>query len=324
MNDLTLTGLDGANPLGFLATLGAFRVLNEASPARMCWRQDGGRWVPVLRHESNDALVADKLTTKLHAYLSKTTPAFSIGKNVTLPVDKFRQHEIRAQAAWLDKTDTVFSDYIACFGSSSCFDKNEWTDDTAFRFVRVFPKETDKSGKPEKKPGFLDMAKKITVNLTKENVSEALFGPWKYRDDEFSMRWDPADDRRYALRWKDPSEDKVTNVRGANRLTIEALPLFPVMPTARTLETTGFRGSRSTDTFFTWPIWTVPITLDVCRSLLALAELQRDHPDTATLALIGVHAVFRSQRITVGKFRNFTPARQIAGSSGTTPSPISK
>jgi hypothetical protein len=237
-----------------------------------------------------------------------------MANNPQMPLDKFREAVLAAREQWFTGA-TQNLELIAALGDSAVPDRYKPTinADTAWRTM---------SGSGHQH--FLKFINEICRITSLRQLQEALFGPWRYADIGYSMRWDPADDRRYALRWKDPSEDKVTNVRGANRLTIEALPLFPVMPTARTLETTGFRGSRSTDTFFTWPIWTVPITLDVCRSLLALAELQRDHPDTATLALIGVHAVFRSQRITVGKFRNFTPARQIAGSSGTTPSPISK
>jgi len=310
MNDLTLTGLDGANPLGFLATLGAFRVLNEASPARMYWRQDGGRWTPVLSTENWPSVLSLARILRRR----KDSPPLTMANNPQMPLDKFREAVLAAREQWFNGA-TQNLELIAALGDSAVPDRYKPTinADTAWRTMSG-------SGRQH----FLKFINEICRITSLRQLQEALFGPWRYADIGYSMRWDPADDRRYALRWKDPSEDKVTNVRGANRLAIEALPLFPVMPTARTLETTGFRGSRSTDTFFTWPIWTVPITLDVCRSLLALAELQRDHPDTATLALIGVHAVFRSQRITVGKFRNFTPARQIAGSSGTTPSPISK
>ena len=310
MNDLTLTGLDGANPLGFLATLGAFRVLNEASPARMYWRQDGGRWTPVLSTENWPSVLSLARILRRR----KDSPPLTMANNPQMPLDKFREAVLAAREQWFTGA-TQNLELIAALGDSAVPDRYKPTinADTAWRTM---------SGSGHQH--FLKFINEICRITSLRQLQEALFGPWRYADIGYSMRWDPADDRRYALRWKDPSEDKVTNVRGANRLAIEALPLFPVMPTARTLETTGFRGSRSTDTFFTWPIWTVPITLDVCRSLLALAELQRDRPDTATLALIGVHAVFRSQRITVGKFRNFTPARQIAGSSGTTPSPISK
>jgi hypothetical protein len=100
-------------------------------------------------------------------------------------------------------------------------------------------------------------------------------------------------------------------VLGANRLAIEGLPLFPTTPGGGQLYTTGFRGPKSTDTFWTWPIWDCPLTVHVIRTVLAYAELQKDAPNRASLAHIGIVEVYRSQRITVEKQRNFSPARSV-------------
>jgi hypothetical protein len=127
------------------------------------------------------------------------------------------------------------------------------------------------------------------------------------------MRWDAEDDRRYALRWDEPSKDPVRTVRGANLLAVAALPLFPVVPTSsNTVATTGFSGRGSRDTFVAWPIWTGWLALDAVRSLLSVKALQ-DRSAASALALrsVGVSAVYRSQRITLGKYRNFTPAQAV-------------
>ena len=66
MNELTLTGLDGSNPLGFLAALGVLNVLDDAtggSQGRLLWREEG-YWRPVLvtalaKEQLLDALVKD-------------------------------------------------------------------------------------------------------------------------------------------------------------------------------------------------------------------------------------------------------------------------
>jgi hypothetical protein len=97
-------------------------------------------------------------------------------------------------------------------------------------------------------------------------------------------------------------------VLGANRLAIESLPLLPTIPVGSTLRTTGFTGQGSRDTFWTWPIWEGLLPLDVVRSLLALRELQRPEPSRSMLVQMGVVEIYRSQRLTVGKFRNFAPA----------------
>jgi hypothetical protein len=49
--------------------------------------------------------------------------------------------------------------------------------------------------------------------------------------------------------------------------------------------------------------------LDLVRTLLAIEGLQRDSIDRAWLSQIGVAEVFVSQRLTIGKVRNFAPAR---------------
>jgi len=73
------------------------------------------------------------------------------------------------------------------------------------------------------------------------------------------------------------------------------------------LATTGFNVSK----FWTWPIWEPWLSLDVTRTLLALEELQSEIPNRAALLARGVREVFRCERITVGKFRNFTPAAAV-------------
>ncbi|PYJ99323.1 MAG: hypothetical protein DME23_09800 [Verrucomicrobia bacterium] len=99
-------------------------------------------------------------------------------------------------------------------------------------------------------------------------------------------------------------------MRGANLLAIAALPFFPVVPTSSTtVATTGFAGRGSRDTFVTWPIWTGWLALDAARSLFGLKELQgRSETSIKFLEMLGVAATYRSQRITLGKYRNFTPA----------------
>ncbi len=97
---------------------------------------------------------------------------------------------------------------------------------------------------------------------------------------------------------------------GATRLAIEGLPLFPTAPSGTRLQTTGFTGTGRRNTFFTWPLWEGEIGTDTCRSLLALGALQGDVLDAGMLRERGVLAVYRSQRITEGKYRNFTPGRR--------------
>lgn len=121
----------------------------------------------------------------------------------------------------------------------------------------------------------------------------------------------PQDDRRYALRWHEPSGDPIRTVRGANRLAIEALPVFPTAPVGQELNTTGFTQRRGKGVFLTWPIWKPMIELDIVRSLLAHSELQSERPNRKKLSKMGIAEIYRSQRITQGKFRNFTQSYPV-------------
>jgi hypothetical protein len=164
---------------------------------------------------------------------------------------------------------------------------------------------------------FLAVARNIVSNTTLHHLEKALFQPWQYDDpvEKQTMRWDPTDDIRYALRWRNPSGDPVRKKRGtvlgANRLAIEGLPLLPTIPIGSVLYTTGFTGQNSRDTFWTWPIWQDPLPLDLVRSLLALRDLQLPEPPRRKLTVMGIVEVYRSQRLTIGKFRNFAPAESV-------------
>lgn len=312
---IPLTGINGASPLGFLAALGAFRAAQEihTTPVRLSWAASGGTWQPILHlpHETTPDSLIEKLDEYLRAQAD--SPAFTVAKNIKMPAATFRRYATAAIEHWFSGDNRAWAAFAAAFSASTPLDEANWTEDSAFRFVRVFKNETDKNGRPEKKPGFLDMARAITHNTTAENLRESLFGPWKFQDDEFSLRWDPEDDRRYAFRWSDPAKDTSGIVRGANRLAIEGMPFFPTIPISAQLATTGFVGRRSSDTFWTWPIWVPPITIEVCQSLLALPALSAPSVDLAPLCSTGIVAVFRSQRINPndGKFRNFTPATPV-------------
>ena len=162
---------------------------------------------------------------------------------------------------------------------------------------------------------FIKNIRNIVEQTNKDHVRKALFEPWLYDDpvENLSMRWDPMDDQRYAMRWSNPSGDRTRKKRGsvlgANRLAIEGLVLFPTIPIGSRLKTVGFQGERSTDTFLSWPIWEPFLTLDTVRSLLSMKEMQEDPPNRIELAARGVTEIYRSQRLTVGTFRNFTMGR---------------
>jgi CRISPR-associated endonuclease/helicase Cas3 len=89
-------------------------------------------------------------------------------------------------------------------------------------------------------------------------------------------------------------------------------PTFPDNHDSDRIRTRGFRGNRASDTCWTWPLWHSRLTIDGVASILSLPQLQTKWPSTDSLRDYGATAVYRSQRILVGKTPNLTPAEAIA------------
>jgi hypothetical protein len=306
-----LSGLDGSNPLAFLAAIGTLRTTVKAFPeqqVRLSWSVITG-WRPIL-HLGVD-FDEDTFVDALQNCLSGTDerPEFrQLGDDLHVAPDAFREFaESAARAA--SPVDHSTADFAAAFGCDmTVVDSAGKTtiQDTALRTMAGAGHQH-----------FLGFMRNIIRATTADHVRKALFGQWRYDDpvQNLTLRWDPIDDVRYALRWRDPSGDPLRRVSGsmlgANRLAIEGLPLITTVPDSTRLRTTGFRGRKSSDTFWTWPLWEAPLSLDVVRSILALDGLQSDVPDRSLLREYGIGEVFRAQRLTIGKVRNFTVGRSI-------------
>lgn len=306
---LLLAGPDGSKPLGFLTALGTLRTFALSRPdqqVRLSWTARDA-WRPVLH--APDLHDPEELIKALHAALSaaKSHVAFgNLGEDLSVHPDHFRGLAERA-AMDASRDDRAGADFFAAFGSDAT--RNESGDviqDTAFRTMGGAGHQH-----------FLGFIRNLVRSTTPDHLRKALFEPWRYDDavEKQTMRWDPLDDIRYALQWRNPSGDPARKKRGsmvgANRLAIEALPLFPTAPVGTRLLTTGFTGLTSRSTFWTWPIWDCRASVEVTRSILALDELQAKRPPRDELARCGIVEIFRSRRLTIGKLRNFAPAESV-------------
>ncbi len=303
MNSLVFGGIEGSNPLGFLAAVGAWRLsaLLWGGEVRMRWiRRDGWRpelaGAPVLEEaEFCRALCEEAPWAPLGAFEA-------LGKNLTVEPETFRP-VARAAVAGATREDRRAADFAAAFGSEMEVDRNGRIRYTDLCFITG-------SGHQD----FLGSANALRESTKAEHVREALFGPWKYRDRSLSFRWDPEDAKEYALQWENPSVEGVYSVWGANRLAFEALPLFPVAATENGVRTTGFE-TRERAHEFTWPMWEGWLGLDAARALLASRALQAEAPERKELAAMGVGEIFRCQRVRIGQGANFKvsfrPARAV-------------
>lgn len=306
---LLLNGLDGSNPLGFLAAIGTAGLVGDTVPElRLQWTNTGSGWRPSLLGIGDDR---QEFCKKLLAALRcASMTAFDIDKKMPFSADKFSHalKEGQRRSSMSDRRDT---DFLAGFGTDLYPDrKSGHFQDSIFRMVR----SGDASGQ-----GLPFYAKVIRKDTDLDHVRRTLFHAWDYRDDSnnHSLRWSPMEDQRYALRWRDPKKSGVADGKGtmwaANSLAIEALRWFPtLLPFGNRAHTTGFQRVGPRAMYFVWPIWTPPVGVDVLRSLLALADLGKDPPPQSSLAKRGIEEIYRSERIRQSRYySNFAPAQPL-------------
>jgi hypothetical protein len=300
--ELRLIGIDGSNPLAFLAALGAFRLFGTGNnDATLKWVRLEN-WQPIITTDTpvDETIFLNRLETHLKCLAGHE--AFQIGTDLKVEQSKFRD-ECREALENCSKQSRARTDFLSAFGSDSLTDDKGKIQITPLCLLAGQQK-------------FLTIIQEIIDNTESDHLRKTLFDNWKYDDPrtKTSLRWDPADEVRHALQWKEPSvdpdRDKRGSMLGANRLAIEALPFFVTIPNGKQLQTTGFGllGRRKTLSW-TWPIWEIPLSIWPIRSLLAFKELQEKSPDRKLLRKMGVAEVFRCQRIKNGNYRNFSPAQ---------------
>lgn len=303
---LLLRGLEGSNPLGFLAAIGAAVVAGEfLAELRFGWRETGRAWSPLLPGCGCDEI---EFSERILDMLQRApVTVFNVDNKMPYDVGKF-------SGALKDAQDSSSidgrrdADLLAGMGTELYPDSRTGQfQDSKFRMVR----SGDSAGQ-----GLPHYAKSNLKTLTLDRLHLTLFGVWDYRDEGYSLRWDPIGDQRYALRWRDPSKSKLADgpgmMLGADCLAVEALRWFPTMPVGRHAVTTGFRRVGRREFYFVWPIWTPALELESVRSLLALPDLTRDSIDRESLRSRGIAEVFRSQRIQQNQYySNFLPAQPV-------------
>jgi hypothetical protein len=304
MNELVLRGLDGSNPLAFLAALGTLRLASLRWPRcqpLLAWRQ-AGTWQPVL---SQVPVSEDALSPALLEAPGVPVDSFSaLGKDLTVDGAtylEFLQSAINETTA----NDRRASDFAGAFASEVAVDeKKDRIQYTDFCFIAG-------SGHQH----FLGTIAALAKGVTQEHLDGALFGSMRSDQKGNSFRWNPADASEYALQWDDPSRLGAWTNWGANRLAFEALPLLPVHPSeSGRLLTTGFRREYRRHEF-SWPMWIPPLSIDEVRSLVAWTEIHEANPEPQQLTARGVARVFRSSRVRIGQGANFKvsfrPARAL-------------
>ena len=292
-NSLLLKGLDGSNPLAFLAALGAAAHPDAGAAGRNGENELGaGRqaWRPRLHTTATKKNLVSTFSTVLSSERSSHATAF-VGD--------------------ADKIASFYANSRQCLPVSGELD--HWI---AALTNDVRPNATSQL-QLTRRDYFAGNLEQIIAKTTPELLEKSLFESWHYDDmlEGQSLHLEPTEDRRYAYQWDQPSGDPnrktIGNMLGANRLAIEAFPLFLGLPSRKNpdrLLVSGWSGVRSDDSRWTWPIWSAAISLHVVRSVIALQALQLDRISIDHLRGLGISAAFRCRRILVEKTPNLTPA----------------
>ncbi len=210
---VVLTGLNGSNPLAFLAAIGVLNALEGHLSIKMSWSMKDGVWHPRLHGTTEDTLLE-----LLENSLANELPApWNLSKKLPFDANVLR-NAMTASIQGTGALDRRITDTFAAFGSEVYLDEKGQFQDTAFRMVR----SGDSAGQ-----GMPDYACKMAKQCEAKDIKAALFGPWTYASSLSSFRWDPSENREYALQAINPSKDASQTPVGVNRLAIEALTPLP-------------------------------------------------------------------------------------------------
>lgn len=302
MSEVVLTGLEGRNPLGFLAALGVLNAVADAAGSsgpepRLCWRSMGTYRPVLVDGPSGDGLL-DVLLRDLASFADEPAIQLRYKKAGAGPeahdLKPPPQEYVRFLRGLLTEGRRRSLEFAAAFATDVALDNNGNTKPTALHFT---------AGQQE----FLAMVAELQRGVTPDDFKEALFGPWRYARPLPVLQWDNSQARDYALRGSDPSKEKKQGVPGADWLAFRGLPFFRVAPIEDRIETTGCCGGWKTGSF-RWPMWKAPLPRPVVTSLLSSPEIFE--MDRRVLHGRGIPIVFESAigRSDQGGYGSFSPA----------------
>ena len=279
-----LRGLEGTNPLGFLAALGVqVAFATEDDQPRIWWSDD------ITPHAVVDeTFTVDRIVSRALATLERWRRGPAVNPRRPDGSAMPRGDDLK-----LDPEDirTYLGDAgRQASGEGLASDLSPLDVASRFRFLQAsgaglasaLVAEGSLDNKGQAKPAdfyftagrqqFLGTVRQImdAVAVAPEEVSTALEGPWRYESKAPSLGWDVTDDRVYALRADDPAREKKPTNPGAEAMALLGLSLYPVFADRGRTATQGCTGSWE-EGWYSWPLWRRPATSRAVKSLLAHA-----------------------------------------------------
>jgi len=298
MSRIQLVGVDGSNPLGFLAALGLVRLVPGT---KLGFSDDGSFRAFVDGLDESESDLATFIANDAKAAEDRSAPwRFTYTKAATKkqgpqevadlkpPPDDFKRFLSTCVEDWLSGNEEA-AGYAAAYGTDVAVDGKGNTKPTAFHFTAA-------------QQTFLGAVEGIRASVTQVWVKKSLFEGHGEKPGS-NLRWDPASERNWALMANNPSSDGTRVDAPLEWLAFRGLPLLPSFPRGTRIVTTGVVG-RGDDMTFTWPLWSVPASRHTIRSVLQV-DWTRNPKERAAR---GVFAICSSAiRRTRQGFGNFGP-----------------
>jgi hypothetical protein len=300
MTDIPLPALDGTNPLGFLAALGVLDAASATIPGiTLHWTAD---LVP------HAVIGGIRGLGQLFDTLDKDRERWADSAVLRFPTDgqplADAKPDGRQLRQWFEhigdpKRYRADADLLCALVAEDAFDNNGRAKPTHLHFTAGQQK-------------FLSMVRELALSVDRDRLQEAICGPWRYDSPLPSLSWDSRGERLYAVRAVNPSAEKRLGVPGADWLAFRGLIFYPVTRTARGSLRTTACDTEWKSSAFRWPIWTLPATRHVVRSLVADPSLVSRPPmaTPADLAARGVSSIRQAtiRRSEQGGYGSFAPA----------------
>lgn len=299
MRRIHLVGVDGSNPLGFMAALGLLRIVPGV---KLGFSDDGSFRAFIDGLDKSESDLATFISDDAKAAEDESAPwRFTYTKAATKkqgpqevadlkpPPQDFKKFLAICVEAWVSGNEEA-AGYAAAYGTDVAVDSKGNTKPTAFHFTAA-------------QQTFLGAVEAIRASVTQEWVKKSLFEGHGEKPGS-NLRWDPGSERNWALMANNPSGDGTLVDAPLEWLAFRGLPLLPSFPRGTRIITTGVVG-RGDDMTFTWPLWKVPASRHATRSVLQVDWTMNAKERTAR----GVFAICSSAiRRTSQGFGNFGPS----------------
>ena len=300
MNEVHLTGLEGTNPLGFLAAVGVQVAFDTAPDQPRLWWSDDLTPHAVVDADFDIERIVDRALAAVGQWVqaSALTPRRPDGAAMPKGDElKLTPQDLRAYLSRARDDGGAGAQLSAALVAEGSLDKQGVAKPTDLYFTAGQQK-------------FLHMTRHVLGNVSRTDLIAGLQGPWGYASNLPSLMWDVSDDRVYALTADDPSKDEKLTNPGPEALAVLGLSRYPVFAGRGRTLTQGCSGSW-TAASYSWPLWRRPATTLAVKSLMAHAY---DHPGAGDrqrwFPAWGIARILRSpiRRSGQGGYGTFGPA----------------